>query len=130
MKFTDGSKDATGTDRSGDRRVLRRIAGFFDDEGAALRLLRRYYRSGCILVPEGKTSLDDFYRLQRAAWARRDQSGVPHSISILEKCFRAESTNKGSFFGGTSEPFDLDNIEGRRDFDGQYEARYGKYGRD
>ncbi len=60
MKFRDVPNNSAKTERSGDRRVLRRIAGFFDDEGAALRLLRRFYRAGCILTPEGKASLDDF----------------------------------------------------------------------
>jgi len=107
--------------------IIETIANFYEDSNSALKLLRRYTKKGNILLPEEIMPLEDFYRLERRAWEKRKKYSVDHSNAILERHFRNENTHRESFFGGKREPRNLDDIERRRDWDGQYEGKYGKH---
>jgi hypothetical protein len=98
--------------------LLDEIAEFYGDPSKAGMILRWYARRGNMLTPDGKIPLTEFYRTQKQAWERRRASRVDDSIEILERCFSSLETRRHSFFGGTSGPYDLDNIEDHRDFDG------------
>jgi hypothetical protein len=93
-------------------------------------MIRAHYSDGYVYLSDGRLTVDDFYRSQAKAHALRELSGARHSLCTLELDFKiAEPSGPVSpeTFG---RPASLEDLENIRDFEGQYEARYGKFTRD
>ena len=110
-------------------RILTRIASLFDEEQEALALLTKNLKDGHIRTPDRAVPLREFLRTHQDAWQKRHESGAHHTVRILERSLvNLASSNQCA--SPSSRLANLDEIERRRDIDGQYEGKYGVFPRD
>ena len=114
----------------GEWQVVNRIADLFDERGQALRLLMRNIKDGHIRTPDRAIPIREFLRFQIEARQKRQESGVFHSGRILERTLTNLASASSIIYPPSGPLPNLDQTEGRRDGEGEYHGKYGKYALD
>jgi hypothetical protein len=65
------------------------VADLYDERSRAFRILEQHHRSGFIVLPDRKVSLEEFLRSQIDARQNRTVLGRRHSVGSLELLFEA-----------------------------------------
>jgi hypothetical protein len=112
-----------------ERSALNQIASFFDERERAFSFLKRNLNNGYISTPDRDLPVQDFLRVHQEAWEKRQISCIPNSIEFLRNSILTRTQTIGSISQRTA-GLGLDEIERRRDSEGQYEGKYGKFPND
>lgn len=110
--------------------VIQQMSLLWDDPMRAETLLRLYIDESYLYsfrIKDGtKYSLGEMLALQKDWYDRREHNKMVHNTDLLENFLSSEPISAGQV--AYRRPMkNLDTIESRRDSDGQYQAKYGKW---